>query len=127
MAGDEGADPVPDARVRRRLLHDVHPPDGRRAAGADDCAGRGDAGRAAGDGRSRGVTLGELAALMKDFGASDALNLDGDGSTARGVRDAVTGAYAVANRPSERGTLGAGLDSVGRPVVDWIGVDVAGE
>lgn len=79
------------------------------------------------DGWSRGVTLGELASLMKDLGASDAINLDGGGSTSLVVKDAVTGAYAVANRPSERNPLTPAVDSVERPVVDLIGVDVDGE
>lgn len=79
------------------------------------------------DGWSRGVTFGELAALMKDLGASDAINLDGGGSTSLVVRDAVTGVYAVANRPSERNALRPEVDSVERPVVDLIGVSVEGE
>jgi hypothetical protein len=44
---------------------------------------------------SRGATLAELAALLLRLGARDAVNLDGGGSTALAVRD------ALVNAPSE--------------------------
>jgi hypothetical protein len=44
---------------------------------------------------SSGMTLHELAATMKKFGAVDALNLDGGGSTAMTVKN------RVVNRPSD--------------------------
>lgn len=51
-------------------------------------------------GYSAGMTLPELARLMLDLGARDALNLDGGGSSAMAVRDA-DGAVRVVNRPSD--------------------------
>ena len=76
------------------------------------------------DGRqehSRGATLEELGRLLKDFGATDALNLDGGGSTAMAARDPVTGVIAVLNRPSD---LAPGLPDtrVERPVADVLGI-----
>ena len=73
------------------------------------------------EGHSRGVTLAELGELMKGFGATDALNLDGGGSTALVVKDRLTGVYSVANRPSGLATDLPGLH-VERPVVDVLGV-----
>ncbi|MDF1604045.1 phosphodiester glycosidase family protein [Nocardioides sp. YIM 152315] len=55
------------------------------------------------DGRSsasRGYTMVELANLMIDLGADEALNLDGGGSSTMIARDA-TGADQVLNRPSD--------------------------
>lgn len=55
------------------------------------------------DGRqsfSRGYTMVELANLMLEFGAEDALNLDGGGSSAM-VGLAPDGAYSVFNSPSD--------------------------
>ena len=75
------------------------------------------------EGHSRGATLAELADLMKDLGAWDALNLDGGGSTALVVRDRASGAVAVANRPSTRGADLPDLP-LERPVVDVLGVTV---
>ncbi|MCY7389764.1 MAG: phosphodiester glycosidase family protein, partial [Burkholderiales bacterium] len=49
---------------------------------------------------SRGVTLGELANMFIQFGASNAINLDGGGSTALVIKDPGTGAFAIANQPS---------------------------
>lgn len=46
-------------------------------------------------GYSRGVSLDELAKMMKDFGCYDAMNLDGGGSSTMIVRN------KVANRPSD--------------------------
>lgn len=48
-------------------------------------------------GYSDGMTLRELAMLLRRLGAAEAINLDGGGSTAMVVRD------AVVNRPSDRG------------------------
>lgn len=57
------------------------------------------------DGRQPGVSVGtttrETAAFMRDFGAREALNLDGGGSTAMAVRDLETGQIRVVNRPSD--------------------------
>ena len=55
------------------------------------------------DGRqsaARGLTLGELAALMRSLGAWNALNLDGGGSSSAVVRDPFSGTTVLANRPS---------------------------
>ena len=52
-------------------------------------------------GYSDGMSLAELAALLRDLGASDAINLDGGGSTTFVVPDS-TGALIIANRPSDR-------------------------
>jgi exopolysaccharide biosynthesis protein len=55
------------------------------------------------DGRStisRGLTLVQLAALLRSLGDEDALNLDGGGSSTMIARDA-TGVVAVRNRPSD--------------------------
>jgi len=73
------------------------------------------------EGHSRGATLAELGELLKSLGATDALNLDGGGSTALVVRDRLTGVYTVANRPSG---LAAELPDLHleRPVVDVLGV-----
>lgn len=50
---------------------------------------------------SDGMTLRELAELLRSFGATEALNLDGGGSTTLVVRER-SGALAIANRPSDR-------------------------
>ena len=50
---------------------------------------------------SDGMTLRELAELLRSFGAAEALNLDGGGSTTLVVRER-SGALAIANRPSDR-------------------------
>ena len=50
---------------------------------------------------SDGMTLRELAELLRSFGAAEALNLDGGGSTTLVVRER-GGALAIANRPSDR-------------------------
>lgn len=81
---------------------------------------------AAVDGRqphSRGVSLAELGDLMKSFGAHDALNLDGGGSTAMVMQDLVSGVFTVVNRPSER-AAGFPDTPLERPVVDVLGVSV---
>ena len=73
------------------------------------------------EGHSRGATLAELGELMKAFGAADALNLDGGGSTALVVKDRTTGVFTVANRPSGLAADLPGLPAE-RPVVDVLGV-----
>ncbi|GAA2353475.1 phosphodiester glycosidase family protein [Nonomuraea africana] len=58
------------------------------------------------DGRqadSRGVTLGELAALMADLGAHNALELDGGGSSTMLAREPGAPAVQVENSPSDGG------------------------
>jgi hypothetical protein len=73
--------------------------------------------------RSRGVTLRELAELMRESGAYDAVNLDGGGSTAMIVKDPKSGATGLVNAPSEEAQR---LPfRVERPVVDVIGVAIA--
>ncbi len=55
------------------------------------------------DGRqsiARGLTLSELAALMRSLGAWNALNLDGGGSSSAVVRSPFSGEVVLANRPS---------------------------
>ena len=54
------------------------------------------------DGYSAGMTLSELADLMIQLGATDALNLDGGGSTTMVVRDSAGTRFEVVNRPSDR-------------------------
>jgi len=75
------------------------------------------------EGHSRGATLAELGHLLKKFGAHDALNLDGGGSTALVAKDPATGVFTVINRPSGRSPdlLEAHQE---RPVVDILGVVV---
>jgi exopolysaccharide biosynthesis protein len=57
------------------------------------------------DGRQAGFSMGtttrETAALLRDLGAREAINLDGGGSTAMAVRDVRTGAVRVLNKPSD--------------------------
>ncbi|MEU4575677.1 phosphodiester glycosidase family protein [Nonomuraea sp. ATR24] len=58
------------------------------------------------DGRqadSRGVTLDELAAMMADLGAADALNLDGGGSSTLLAREPGQADVQVENSPSDGG------------------------
>jgi hypothetical protein len=78
------------------------------------------------DGRqdaSRGATLVELGEMLKQFGAHDAINLDGGGSTAMVLRDPTTGVFTVVNHPSELGSEVPELRQE-RPVVDVLGVVV---
>ncbi len=72
---------------------------------------------------SRGTTNQETGELMKRFGAQDAINFDGGGSTAMVVKDPRTGAYSVANRPSDPSTLKIPV-LMERPVADVIGIAV---
>lgn len=62
---------------------------------------------------SAGLTISELAAVLKDFGAEDGMNLDGGGSTTLVTRDPGAGQVTVRNHP------GGGAE---RPVPDGIGV-----
>ena len=52
-------------------------------------------------GYSVGTTIRETAALMRDLGAREALNLDGGGSTAMIVRDPRSGNVRTVNKPSD--------------------------
>lgn len=52
---------------------------------------------------SVGMSLAELADLMLDLGAHEAINLDGGGSTAMVVREGLQGRLALANHPSDAG------------------------
>ena len=52
-------------------------------------------------GYSIGVTLKEMGQLMRSLGATDALNLDGGGSTVMAKRSLSTGEFKVTNRPSD--------------------------
>jgi exopolysaccharide biosynthesis protein len=70
---------------------------------------------------SRGVTLAELAQLFIGFGAYNAINLDGGGSTSMILKDPAIGAWSIVNRPSDRSTQGLPV-AVERPVIDVIGV-----
>lgn len=76
---------------------------------------------------SRGTTLAETAVFLKEFGASEGINLDGGGSTTMVVKDAVTGAHAIVNKPSEVYALVPAVESVQRPVVDVLGVQIDDE
>ncbi len=57
------------------------------------------------DGRKPGVasgmTFSELAAEMQRLGCTDAINLDGGGSSVMAVRDAKTGAMKILNQPTD--------------------------
>ncbi len=74
-------------------------------------------------GHSIGASLQQTAQILLAQGASDAINLDGGGSTALVLRDPVTGVHALANRPSDpyQGPGKLGLTTE-RPVADVIGV-----
>jgi len=52
-------------------------------------------------GYSVGTTVRETAALLRDLGAREALNLDGGGSTAMIVRDPKSGKVHTVNKPSD--------------------------
>lgn len=51
---------------------------------------------------SAGMSLAELAELMRALGAVDALNLDGGGSTTMVARDPAIGKLGIVNRPSDK-------------------------
>ena len=72
---------------------------------------------------SRGVTLGELAKIFIDVGAYNAINLDGGGSTSLVIKDPGTGAFAIANLPSDLSMLKLPVRGE-RPVVDVLGIRV---
>lgn len=71
------------------------------------------------DGRKPGVSIGmrydDLAATLLRLGCSDALNLDGGGSTIMAVLNKATGEYRTLNVPS---------DGHERPVADVLGIRV---
>ena len=79
------------------------------------------------DGRQTGYSVGaslyELAIMLRDLGAHDALNLDGGGSTAMVLKDEATGVFGLLNQPSD-GSANQFPQRVERPVVDVIGVRV---
>ena len=110
--------------------------DGKNVAGDDERAPRTAAGLADGgkilvllvvDGRrdtySAGMTLKELASEMIAQGCTDAINLDGGGSSTM-VRKTPAGKYKVVNTPSDGSTFFVPL-SVERPVAYVLGVHVA--
>jgi hypothetical protein len=70
---------------------------------------------------SAGLSFPELADEMIRLGCSDALNLDGGGSSTLVMRDQSTGAYRLVNRPSDGHDLLIPL-SIERPVADVLGV-----
>lgn len=51
---------------------------------------------------SVGMSLAELADLMRGLGAHEALNLDGGGSTTMVARDPASGELRIVNRPSDK-------------------------
>ena len=65
----------------------------------------------------------ELGELMRGFGATDAINLDGGGSTSIVLKDPHTGVFTVANQPSDTSTLEIPV-AIERPVADVIGIKV---
>ena len=67
--------------------------------------------------RAQGLTLDELARLMKDLGCADALNLDGGGSSEMMLRDPQSGQLRVLNRPS---------DGRERAIANALGVSIRG-
>ncbi|NGN63108.1 phosphodiester glycosidase family protein [Streptomyces sp. A7024] len=95
------------------------------AAAARTSAGIGDSGHRlyllALDGNaetSAGLTIAELADLMGELGATDAVNLDGGGSSTLAVRDPGAASVTVKNRPP---------GSFERPVPNGIGVFSSGQ
>ena len=77
-------------------------------------------------GHSDGLTLAELADVMRLAGATDALNLDGGGSATMVVPDPAdpTRPGRVANRPSDGSLVPGNLVSRERPVADVLGVRI---
>jgi exopolysaccharide biosynthesis protein len=73
------------------------------------------------DGRKPGVAIGmsydELAQEMVRMGCTEALNLDGGGSSVMAVRDAMTGQMKILNAPT---------DGHERAVADVLGISVGG-
>jgi hypothetical protein len=72
---------------------------------------------------SRGVTLAELANIFIQFGAHNAINLDGGGSTSLVIKDPGSGTFAIANQPSDTSALKFPV-RVERPVVDVVGIKI---
>lgn len=68
-------------------------------------------------GEASGMSLSELAELMKQLGCRDALNLDGGGSTEMVLRDPQSGELQVLNRPS---------DGRERAVANVLGITIRG-
>lgn len=81
------------------------------------------------DGRQTGYSVGaslyELAVILRNLGAHDAVNLDGGGSTAMVLKDEATGVFSLLNKPSD-GSANKFPQRVERPVVDVIGVRILG-
>jgi len=73
--------------------------------------------------KSRGVTLSELAKIFLDYGAENAINLDGGGSTSLVFKDPVTGVFSIINQPSDLSTLKLPI-AIERPVIDVIGIKI---
>lgn len=71
------------------------------------------------DGRKKGEAIGmslsEVAQVMLKYGATDAMNLDGGGSSVLAIRDPQTGKMQIKNKPS---------DGAERPVGNVLGVRV---
>ncbi len=97
--------------------------DGRQATLAFDFGERAEPGEEKYNGHSRGANYNELGLLMKSFGAANAVNLDGGGSTALVVKDSRTGVFSLANQPSELSTFKFPV-RVERPVADVIGISI---
>ncbi len=72
---------------------------------------------------SRGVTLGELANIFIQFGAHNAINLDGGGSTSLVIKDPGSGSFAIVNQPADLSTLKLPV-RFERPVVDVVGIKI---
>jgi hypothetical protein len=70
---------------------------------------------------SAGVTLPQLADEMISLGCSEALNLDGGGSSTLAVRNVSTGQIRIANYPSDGHDLPISL-SLERPVANVLGI-----
>lgn len=75
------------------------------------------------EGHSVGMTERELAELLKALGASDAVNMDGGGSSTVVAEDPA-GTFVVQNKPSDGSELPLPL-SIERAVADVIGIDIA--
>ncbi len=88
--------------------------DGRQATAEESVYGRA---------HSRGATLAELGELMLEFGAANAVNLDGGGSTSLVIKDPYTGVFTIANQPSDRSNLKLPIP-IERPVADVLGIRI---
>jgi exopolysaccharide biosynthesis protein len=67
-------------------------------------------------GRAIGMSLPDLADVMIKYGATDAINLDGGGSSVMAMRDPATHRMQILNQPS---------DGRERSVADVLGVRLA--